>query len=154
MKIRTHPDSQYGSEDHLNVEPPLICFLAGQDFIPGSFVPGALNVPSGSFDAPANGPDPLNFDPNEDLANSLVEVSLQQTMTFPLVNFQANEIPEWVDTSDWADKPLKGTKEHPLRAIAGAHSQIRRANQGNDMRMALVNTEAGFSLCPLIGCRT
>ena len=71
----------------MNVEPPLIFFLAGQDFIPGSFVPGALNVPSGSFDAPANGPDPLNFDPNEDLANSLVEVSLQQTMTFPLVNF-------------------------------------------------------------------
>ena len=52
----------------------LINFLAGQDFIPGSFVPGALNVPSGSFDAPATGPDPLNFDPNEDLANSLVEV--------------------------------------------------------------------------------
>ena len=62
------------------------------------------------------------------------------------LKFQANEIPEWVDTSDWADKPLKGTKEHPLRAIAGAHSQIRRANQGNDMRMALVNTEDGFRL--------
>ena len=67
--------------------------------------------------------------------------------------FKANEIPEWVDTSDWADKPLKGTKEHPLRAIAGAHSQIRRANQGNDMRMALVNTEVGLNLSSRIGCQ-
>ena len=50
-------------------------------------MPGALNVPSGSFDAPANGPDPLNFDPNEDLANSLVEVSQKSHVFTLLVDF-------------------------------------------------------------------
>ena len=109
----------------LKVIKSLKYFLAGQEaFIPGSFI-GVNTAPSlsGSFDAGATGPDPLVVQP-DDILNDLGS---------------PNQVPSFVQHNE---KTKKNVREHPLRAIAGAHSQIRHANQSPQMRMSILNTEA------------
>ena len=77
---------------------------AGQDaFIPGSFI-GVNTAPqlSSSFDAGATGPDPLVAQ-TDDVLSQLGS---------------PNHVPSFVEHND-ATK--KNVREHPLRAIAGAH---------------------------------
>jgi len=105
-----------------------ISVCSGQDgFIPGSFI-GVNTAPqlSSSFDAAATGPDPLVVQ-DDDVLNQLGS---------------PNHVPSFIDHNDGTKKNVR---EHPLRAIAGAHSQIRHANQSPQMRMSLSNTEAFVS---------